>query len=249
MPNTKFTETFYPESRFGGFSDVDGSISFFTRINALLDPAWTVLDVGCGRGEYAEDTVPYRRALRILKGKVAKVIGLDVDPVGRQNPCLNEFRLLESETWPVESDSIDLIICDQTLEHVPNPDALFSEARRTLRNGGYLCIRTPNRWGYPALVATVVPNKHHARVVGAVQENRMAHDVFPTVYRCNSKRKVLAAMRKHGFDAVVYGYDAEPSYLAFSRIAFRLGMLYMRLSPPLPRAVLFAFGKLTKRKG
>jgi len=171
-----------------------------------------------------------------------------VDPAGRENPTLDEFRLLESEAWPLETDSIDLIICDQTMEHVPNPDALFSEARRTLRHGGYLCIRTPNRWGYPALVATVVPNRHHARVVEAVQENRKALDVFPTVYRCNSKRRLRAAMKKHGFDAVVYDYDAEPSYLAFSRLAYRLGMLYMRLAPPLPRAALFAFGKLAKHE-
>src|SRR5215813_1327518 len=128
-------ESFYPESRFGGFSDVDGTVTFFTRISALLDPSWTVLDVGCGRGEYTEDAVRYRRNLRILKGRVAKVIGLDVDPAGRDNPSIDEFRLLEGETWPVESRSIDLILCDNALEHVPNPDALFSEASRTLKTG------------------------------------------------------------------------------------------------------------------
>ena len=85
--------------------------------------------------------------------------------------------------------------------------------------------------------------------MGAVQENRQSRDVFPTVFRCNTKRRLRAAMKKHGFDAAVYDYDAEPTYLSFSLIAFRLGMLYRRLSPPLPQAALFAFGKLVKRSG
>ena len=47
----------YPESLFGGFTDVDGTITFFTRVNALIDSSSVVLDVGCGRGVYGEDTV------------------------------------------------------------------------------------------------------------------------------------------------------------------------------------------------
>jgi len=26
----------YPESRFGGFSDIDGTVTFYSRVNALL---------------------------------------------------------------------------------------------------------------------------------------------------------------------------------------------------------------------
>jgi hypothetical protein len=82
----------YPESHFGGFSDIDGTVVFYTRVNALLQPSFTVVDFGCGRGEHAEDPIPFRRNLRSLKGKVSRVIGIDVDDAGLLNPTVDEFR-------------------------------------------------------------------------------------------------------------------------------------------------------------
>lgn len=49
-------ERFYPEARFGGFTDIDGTIAFFNRVNSLIETSSVVLDVGCGRGAYAELT-------------------------------------------------------------------------------------------------------------------------------------------------------------------------------------------------
>lgn len=43
-------ERFYPETTYGGFSYVDGTIAFFSRVNALLKPESVVVDFGCGRG-------------------------------------------------------------------------------------------------------------------------------------------------------------------------------------------------------
>jgi hypothetical protein len=91
----KYASDFYPEGRFGGFTDIDGTVIFFSRVNALLTPASVVVDFGCGRGAYRDDPVPFRRNLRILKGKAASVIGLDVDPAGRDNPFLDRSHLLD----------------------------------------------------------------------------------------------------------------------------------------------------------
>ena len=239
-------ERFYPEMRFGGFSAVDGTVAFFTRVNALLDPSFIVLDVGCGRGEYSEDRVLPRKNLRILKGKAARVIGIDVDQGARDNPFVDEFRLLQGDIWPVESDSIDLVVCDNVIEHISTPDRLFSELRRVLKNGGYLCIRTPNRWSYVAMAATLVPNRYHSKVTAAVQGVRKEEDVFPTLYRCNSIRRLRNIMKKHGFQAVVYSCEAEPSYLTFSTVAYFLGVMHQRFAPHFIKSPLLAFGRVAK---
>jgi hypothetical protein len=53
-------------------------------------------------------------------------------------------------------------------------------------------------------------------------------------------------MHEHGFEHVVYGYEAEPSYLSFSKFAYALGVLHQKLAPGFLRPAIFAFGRLVK---
>jgi SAM-dependent methyltransferase len=236
-------ERFYPESRFGGFTRLDGTLAFYSRVQALARPDSVVVDFGCGRGAYAGDSLPLRRDLRIFKGKVRQVIGLDASPSGAENPFLDEFHRLEGERWPLGDAVAGLVVCDNVLEHLPDPDAFFAEARRVLEPGGSLCLRTPNRWNYVALLSRLVPNRSHTQVLAKAKPWLADQDVFPTFYRCNTLPAVRRALARHGFDAVVYGYEAEPSYLSFSTAAYALGVLHQRLAPGIFRAAIFAYGK------
>ncbi|MFU8771779.1 MAG: SAM-dependent methyltransferase, partial [Anaerolineales bacterium] len=87
-----YKSIFYPESRFGGFSNVDGTIAFYQRVNSLIDLETIVIDVGCGRGAYQDDPIPYRKQLRELRHNCSRVIGIDVDPSAKDNPFVDEFR-------------------------------------------------------------------------------------------------------------------------------------------------------------
>jgi len=239
-------EIFYPEAKFGGFTDIDGTVAFYNRVNSLIDLSSVVLDVGCGRGALSEDPILLRRNLQILRGKAAKIIGIDVDRGAQSNPFLDEFRLIKADSWPVDSNSIDLIVADCVLEHIENPQQFFVEIRRVLRDGGILCMRTPNRWSYIALAATVIPRRYHSRVLSVAQESRKDEDVFPTYYRCNSIGKLRSIMKRSGIEGVAYGYEAEPSYLSFSRVAYYLGVLHQRFAPGFTKAAIFVFGKTNK---
>lgn len=237
---------YYPESQFSDFTDIDGTIAFYTRIQSLTQEQFTVLDFGCGRGGYAEDPVKIRREIQIFKGKVQKVIGLDVDPAAHTNPFMDEFHLLNNAQWPLKDNSVDLCISDCVLEHLENPDIFFSESRRVLRDAGYLCIRTPNLWNYISLIARLIPNKLHAKVLALAQKERKEEDVFPTLYRCNTIPKIRAMLKKHGFNCVVYGYESEPNYLSFSQFAYWLGVMHQKFAPGFMRPVIFAFAKIQK---
>ena len=232
----------YPEAEFGGFSDVDGTIGFYTRVSALVTSDMSLVDFGCGRGAQAEDTVLYRRNLRSFRGRVRTVIGVDVDGVGIHNPTIDEFRLLTPDgMWPIESSSVDVVFSDCVMEHLADPDLFFREAVRVLRKGGYLCLRTPNVWGYVAVAARLIPERLHKNILRRAQPTRLEDDIFRTRYRCNSLAKLRDQLSKHGFDGVVYGYDAEPSYLNFSALAYRIGVVIHRFLPGCLRSSIFVF--------
>jgi len=242
----KLFESSYPEMKFGAFSDVDGAVRFFTRVNALLEPEGRAIDLGCGRGAYQEDHCKTRRDQRVLQGKCKHVIGLDLDEDAASNPYMDEFHLLESPSadWPVEDGSVQLIVCDHVMEHVEDPQHLLAEAFRVLQPGGYLCIRTPNRWGYVALIATLVPRRLQKRVIGIAQRTRKSEDVFPVQYRCNSRRRMRKMMLRAGFsEAVVRPVEGEPSYWTFSAPLFKLMSFLHRWTPNIGKNSLLGWGR------
>jgi SAM-dependent methyltransferase len=236
-------ERWYPEKQFGGFTHVDGTIAFYERVNGLLEPESVVLDLGCGRGVGVDDPVPWRRALRNLKGRCRLVIGADVDPAAATNPTIDEFRFIEDGRLPIPDEQVDLCIADFVLEHVQDVDGFFSEVVRVLKPGGFLCIRTPNVWSYMGITSQLIPNRLHARVLARVQPDRAEEDVFPTVYRCNSVRRLRATFANHGLNGVVLTQDSEPAYLSFSKVLYALGVFHQRHAPRPIRHMLLAYAR------
>ena len=233
----------YPEARFGGFADVDQVTVFYTRVRALIEPSFTVLDIGCGRGKQADDPVPTRRRLKTLNDECDRMIGIDLDPAAGANPCIDEFRMMRPhEAWPLEDASIDLALSDYVLEHVDDPPLFFSECRRVIRPGGLLCMRTTNVLSYFGLASLLTPDTAHAAIIGRVYTRpRRADDVFPTRYRCNTLRAVRGMLDRHGFDHCVYGYQSDPAHFGFSRMLYALGVLHQRLAPAAIKPAIFAF--------
>ena len=128
------------------------------------------------------------------------------------------------------------------IEHVPDPLAFCSEVFRVLKPGGTLCLRTSNQLSYLGLAASVIPNSMHARVLKMTRDPRTEADIFPTLYRCNTKFKLRKTLRQAGFERVVVkGFGGEPTYLRFSKLAYFAGLLYVRFLPDFLQQTLFAF--------
>lgn len=233
MPSDAMT-FFYPETAFGGFTRVDGTLQFFNRVQALVEPGSVVLDVGAGRGAaHHVDGSAYRRQLQQFKGRCREIIGIDVDPVVLENPNLDRALLIGSDgRFPIEDASIDVIICDHTLEHIGEPARFSEEVRRVLKHGGVFCARTPNRFGYIGLGTNLVPNRLHVRLLRVLQPSRLAEDVFPTQYRLNTRRAIARYFPTELWERALYTWTSEPAYFGGSKLIWGLMLVLFRLVPP-----------------
>lgn len=234
---------FYPEIAAGGYSRVDGSVEFYTRIRALLDPAAQALDFGAGRGwALVDDTNPLRCRLGNLKGACARVVGVDVDPAVHENAGLDEAVVVKpGDRLPFANDVFDLIVSDHVFEHLDKPASVAAELDRVLRPGGWICARTPNRSGYIAWGGRLVPNSLHTRILCRLQPGRQSVDVFPTRYRLNTR----AALRRHfpteRYRHCTYGFNSEPAYAGGSTLMWVLLWTWLRIAPEALCATWFVF--------
>jgi SAM-dependent methyltransferase len=211
---------------------IDSALVLFMFAQALATDAHTIVDVGCGRGAMI-DAFTGERRMHDLRAPGRQVIGIDVDDGAAENPLLDEFRLIENRRWPLADGAADLVLCDWVLEHIEDPPSFVAELTRVLRPGGVFLARTISRYSVLAWGARVVPNRAHARVLARLQPSRADRDVFPTVYRMNTRRD-LARLLSPGFDwTTSYHPGLEQYALKRPRIAAQIAALEPRLPKPL----------------
>lgn len=100
-------------------------------------------------------------------------LGIDIKPGPNVDMVLDEPYL-----WPIESNSVDVIISGSTLEHIEYPEKVMSEITRTLKRGAYCCIIAPSagpRHDYP--------EDFHRFTVESM--TKLAHDVGLDVIECS----------------------------------------------------------------
>jgi len=232
----------FPEVEVGGFTRLDGTVEFYSRIHSILVPDMVVLDVGAGRAAWLEDSSEYRRRLRLLRGTVRRVIGVDVDAAVLGNQAVDEALVMpDAATLPLADDSVDLAIADAVFEHVADPEAFVRELGRVVKPGGWVCARTPNRWGYPAVGARLLPNPLHAPILRYLQPRRRSEDVFPTHFLLNSRNQLQTWFRPDEWHRVVYAASGEPTYAGSSPVLLTVLTAAHGLLPPGLQTSLFIF--------
>lgn len=218
MISRQFLARFYPDDR------PDSTEFFYAWIRKHVDAGTVMLNLGAGKAT----GIP----IRSFRGEVARVVGADPDPAVRENSELDEAHVIdEKEALPFADDTFDLVLCDNVVEHVEEPDHFMGEVHRVLKPQGSLFIRTPNRYHYVAVIARLTPLWFHRLVANRARGLAPdALDQHPTLYRLNSRRAVERISRRIGFRKLrLRLFEAHPAYLMFNTLPFLLGVAYERV--------------------
>jgi SAM-dependent methyltransferase len=134
-----------------------------------------VVDLASGEG-YGSD---------LLASCAESVIGVELDrdalvhASSRYQRRNLRFLGADIRNVPLRSDSQDLVVCFEAIEHVTRQDAVLGEARRLLHDDGLLIISTPERTAYSD--SRDFENEYHVHEFYLDEFRRFLQAVFPHV--------------------------------------------------------------------
>src|SRR5437879_4457731 len=178
-----------------------------------------VLDLGAGSGFLEQMN---------FRGAVGKVCGLDPDPSVLANPHLDEAKVGCGESIPWPQQTFDVVFSCNVLEHLSDPEAVFTEVFRVLKPGGTFLAKTPNRFHYVTLIAQLTPTSFH-KFFNRLRGRDEVY-TFKTYYRVNSKNAIARLERKCGFELKdLRRIEGRPEYLRISVPSYYFGMAWERI--------------------
>ncbi len=114
----------------------------YKKIVSLVNPKQKIIDIGCGIGILLT---------KLKEEKNCEVLGIDVSEEGIKavmNKNILGF-IAKVPPIPVPSDSFDVAIATELLEHISKPEKLIKEMFRILKPMGTLIISTPDNALHP----------------------------------------------------------------------------------------------------
>jgi ubiquinone/menaquinone biosynthesis C-methylase UbiE len=189
-------------------------------IGRYLKPGARLLDAGCG--SEMEFT-------REFHGNACTAVGYDIEcpKLSHPGPSAVQGNLND---LPFKDHTFDVIISKSVLEHLSDPEAVFREFARVLKRDGAVILLTPNKYDYISLIAHATPFSFHRWILGRLLD-RTEEDTFPTFYRANTQKRLVSLFQRSGLTPLkVSLFNQYPSYLMFSPLLFRAGIVYERIT-------------------
>lgn len=184
-----------------------------------------VLDAGCGRGNIVVDE---------FRKEIEEAVGIDIDQKATEgNVCLDKVVIRDLENMPFLNNEFDVVLSQWVLEHLKDPDKVFSEIYRVLKPGGAFIFVTPYKGSYLVLVKRILGTGITRKLLSQ-SYGRKEKDVFPAYYRANSPKSLEEKLVRADFRKRTLFLNADPSYLGINELFFSLGVFLEKFSFLIP---------------
>lgn len=163
---------------------------------AVLRPSERVIDIGCGTGAAARYAAP-------KVGGRGSVLGIDINQgmiaMARSLPAVDgaaiEWRVARATELPVPDGKIDVALCAQTLQFLPEKHQALAEAHRVLRDGGRALV---------SLWCAIEENPYFEALVTAMRRHVGAEVAagLEAIFALTDMDEVTAMLQKAGFGEI-----------------------------------------------
>jgi len=170
--------------------------SAFPSLNGKI-----MIEVGCGFGGFL---------LNISKS-CGEVVGVDISSkairiakdLAKQFDLQKRINLIvaDAQFLPFKDDSGDVLVCSETLEHIPNYEKALSELVRVTKKSGYLCLTVPNFLStalFENIILLLIGQPSYIKSHVSVEKEHIFH-VFKLKKLLNCYNVEIVAMRSVDF--------------------------------------------------
>lgn len=175
-------ERFVPATMAGELAEAEHLVRY--RWAARFVAGRRVLDAACGTA-YGSVILHQAGAASVMGVDIAEAVIAAAQP---EMPAGVELRVGDVERLDLDSDTFDVVVCFETIEHVRDREAALAEFRRVLAPNGLLLISSPNRDGY------VPGNPHHVHEYSRDEFVEALTAMFPHVEVLSQEGLVGAAI-------------------------------------------------------
>lgn len=140
VPETRFGEWFQRTDIWRQYVVDEAVAELASLLPAGHLPFTTVLDAGCGEG------AAFAALRRTFDPRRLIAVDIHAGAVDAASRLANELggpfdvRCADASRLPLESASVDLVVCHQLLHHCTDPVAVLGELRRVLAPDGWLLV-------------------------------------------------------------------------------------------------------------